>query len=68
MQGRLILVHLMCRDLAAAASQSIETIIGIDNDLTGKSNGFRFSSIEWRFFFENVVIFAVVRQCVCVCV
>lgn len=33
MQGRLILVHLMCRDMAAP--QSIETIIGIDNDITG---------------------------------
>lgn len=34
MQGRLILVHLMCRDMAAP--QSLEKIIGIDNDITGK--------------------------------
>lgn len=34
MQGRLILVSLLCRDMAAP--QSIETIIGIDNDITGK--------------------------------
>lgn len=35
MQGRLILVHLMCRDIATTP-QSIDTIINIENDLTGK--------------------------------
>lgn len=33
MQGRLILVHLMCRDMAA--SQSIDSIIGLENDIAG---------------------------------
>lgn len=35
MQGRLILVHLMCRDMAASR-QSIDTIINLENDIAGK--------------------------------
>lgn len=47
MQGRLILVHLMCRDMAAP--QSIETIIGIDNDITGKSSEMLICLFSWMF-------------------